>query len=230
MKPGQVITQWWQEYVLGRLRSPQDIIRAARAEAPDRYEDRFTTEPQETDVWDIPERLKAEAFIRSEAYARQSMRADWQQVDHRLRQFAARVCIAARARGIPVYVHSAFRTKDEQSALLDRRVTKVGWPRSAHNIGEAVDIVHGVYHWELRKDEWLFIHHLAQEVLRKMNAGVPKEKRLHLNWGGDDGTNGDTFRWDPAHWEIYDYRTRLRALPEGVPVFMSPARIASLYR
>lgn len=225
MKPGQVLTQWWQHYVAGRLTTPQSIHRASRAEAPDKIEDRFTKAPQPSPVWDVPKRLKAEAFLRSEAYARQGMRADWQQTNPQLRVWAARTCLAARKRGIPLYVHSAFRTKAQQDELVRRGVTKAAYPRSAHNIGEAVDIVHGVYHWDLTQPEWLFIRHLALDELRKLNAKLPKAERLHLNWGGDDGTPEDTFRWDPAHWEIQDYRERLRHVTEAVPLFMSPRKI-----
>lgn len=230
MKPGQVLTQWWQHYVEGRLRTPQDIAAATLREIADNTEDRFTQEPVDSGRWDAPKRLSAPHFLTSELYARQGMRADWQQVDHRLRLLAAKVCLRAKALGIPLYIHSAFRTREEQDILLQRGVTKVGYPRSAHNIGEAFDLVHGVYHWDLTQQEWLFIRHIVQDELRKMNANLPKFKRLHLNWGGDDGTPQDTFRWDPAHWEIADYRDRIRAVPERVPVYMAPAVIVQRYR
>lgn len=230
MKPGQVLTKWWQDYVAGGLRTPQGIHAASRAERPDKIEDRFTTDPVDHAQWDVPQRLAARAFLASESYARQGNRADWQQVDPRMRQWAARLCLAAKAMDIPLYVHSAFRTKEQQDALLSRGVTKVGYPRSAHNIGEAVDIVHGVYHWDLTPLEWTFLHHLGQDVLRKLNSKLPKDKRLYLNWGGDDKTPQDKFRWDPAHWEILDYRDRIRRLPELVPVHMSPAVTVARFR
>lgn len=229
-KPGQVMTRWWQQYVKGALRSPQDIFAAARAEAPDKLEDRFTVEPSDNAQWDTPLRLAAPNFVNSDAWARQQFRADWQHVPIPLRLWAARVVLAARRQGVPLYVHSAYRTADEQAELLRKGVTKVGYPRSAHNIGEAVDIVHGTYHWNLTEKEWLWIRHLALDQLRKINAGVPKDRQLRLNWGGDDGTPQDTFRWDPAHWEIADYRERIRRLPSGVPVHSSPTMTVGRYR
>jgi len=223
MKPGQVLCKWWQDYVAGRLTTPQSIIRASRRENPDKSEDRFTSEPMDHDHWDVPDRLRAPAFLTSETYARQGMRADWQQVNPQLRLWAAKVCIRAKDIGIPLYIHSAFRTKDEQETLLKRGVTKVGYPLSAHNIGEAVDIVHGIYHWEMTPLEWSYVHYLGRDELRKLNALLPKSKRLSLNWGGDDGTPQDKFRWDPAHWEILDYRDRIAQLVERAPVHMTPS-------
>jgi len=227
MKPGQCITKWWQDLVAGRLRTPQDIVAAARAEKPDRYEDRFTQDPEDGVVWTAPARLMAHQFLTSGARAKQLHRADWQNTDKRLRVWAARVVLRAEKWGVPLYVHAAYRGKDEQDALLKAGTSKTRYPKSAHNIGEAVDIVHGVYHWNLTPDEWRFIRHLAVDELRKFNATLSASKRLHLNWGGDDGSAGDTFRWDPAHWEIVGYRARTAVLLEGVPVHSTPREILS---
>ena len=230
MKPGQVLTQWWQDYVAGRLRTPQGIHAASRRENPDKIEDRFTSEPKDHQHWDVPDRLRAPQFLTSESYARQGMRADWQQVNPSLRLWAAKVCWRAHGLGIPLYVHSAFRTKEQQDALLSKGVSKVAYPRSAHNIGEAVDIVHGVYHWEMTPLEWRYIHFLGCDELRKLNAKLAKDKRLTLNWGGDDGSGNDRFRWDPAHWEILDYRDRIARLVERVPIHMSPRVTVERFR
>jgi len=228
MKPGQRLTRWWQEYVLGRLRSPQDIFAAARAESPDQYENRFTEEPVDNAEWDTPSRMMMPAFLASAQYAAQQQRADWQQCDRRMRLLAAKVVLRAGKLGIPLYVHSAFRSKAEQDTLVRRGVTKAPYPRSAHNIGEAFDLVHGVYHWELTKREWTYLHWLVQDELRKLNAKLPKAEKLAVNWGGDDGTVQDNFRWDPAHWEILDYRSRIRPLPVAASVHMSPSVTVAL--
>jgi len=222
MKSGQRLTRWWQEYVLGRLRTPQDLFAASRAEDPDKVEDRFTQTAADNKEWDTPKRLRAYAFLTSSAYGKQQQRADWQQCDPRMRLLAAKVVLRAHALGIPLYVHSAYRTKAEQDALVSRGVTKAPYPRSAHNIGEAFDLVHGIYHWDLTVREWCYIQWLVQDELRKLNAKLAKAQKLHLNWGGNDGTPSDKFRWDPAHREILDYRDRIRELKDAVPVHMSP--------
>ena len=230
MKPGQRLTRWWQQYVLGRLRTPQAIVAAARAESPDKFEDRFTKVPADNKEWDTPERLCAEAFLTSEAYAKQQQRADWQQCDPRIRLWAARFVLRAKAEGIPLFVHCAFRTEAEQKRLKDEGFTRLLWPNGAHNIGEAVDIIHGRYAWELTDREWLYLHYLGQDELRKVNATLSVDRKLHLNWGGDDTTKSDKFRWDPAHWEILDYRRRIRKLAAGSSVHMSPAVTVAVRR
>ena len=113
---------------------------------------------------------------------------------------------------------------------MRRGVTKAPYPRSAHNIGEAFDLVHGVHHWELTQREWQFLHYLGQDEVRKINAKLPKDKKLQVNWGGDDGLPSDTFKWDPAHWEVLDYRDRIRKMPVAVPVHMSPKVTVGLLR
>jgi hypothetical protein len=230
MKPGQRIQRWWQEYVVGRLTTPQSIIAAARAENPDAYEDRFTQEPVDNVEWDTPERLAKPGFLLTASYAQQQLKADWQHCDPRMQLLAARCVLIAGKAGIPLYVHSAFRSKEQQDELVRRKVSKAPFPRSSHNIGEAFDLVHGVYHWNLTAREWSYIHWLCQDQLRKINAKLPKSQKLLVNWGGNDGTPSDTFKWDPAHWEILDYRSRIRALRTGTPVHMSPTTIIDRIR
>lgn len=225
MKPGQVLTQWWQTYVAGGLRTPQSIVQAARDENPDRFEDRFTQPPVDSFKWDAPQRMAAPAFITTEAYARQQMRADWQHCDTRLQRWAAMLVTAARKRGIPLFVQCAFRTQAEQNRLNAEGFSKLRWPNGAHNIGEAVDIIHSRYAWELTQDEWLAIHHLGLECLRRLNATLKKDQQLVLNWGGDDRSKSDRFRWDPAHWEIARYGDRIRAIKAGKPVNQTAAAI-----
>ena len=132
---------------------------------------------------------------------------------------------AARKRDIPLFVRCAFRTEQEQNRLNQEGFSKLRWPNGAHNIGEAVDIIHGRYAWELTQDEWLYIHQLGLDCLRRLNATLLKPQHLALNWGGDDRTKSDRFRWDPAHWEVASYKARVRPLKAGNPVNQSAAAI-----
>lgn len=224
MKPGQRLTRWWQEYVLGRLRTPQAIFVASRIEEPDpaRFEDRFFFLPPDGPVWDIPQRLRAPAFLMSTSHLKQGERANWAHTDARLMFWAALVVEYGRKRGIPLYVHCALRSEAEQAKVNVNGYSKAAYPRSAHNIGEAVDIVHGVFHWEMTKAEWSYIHVLGKLALDRVNAQLPKDRKLHLTWGGDFKS-----LYDPAHWEITDYRSRIRRLPAAPPVHLMPRRILS---
>ena len=219
MKPGQTLTRWWQEYVLGRLRSPQHLTTAAHLEAPDAAQasERFFDLPSDIGAWDVPERLQAPNFMRTDAYLKQWDRADWQHVDRRLMRWSALFIEYARKRNIPLYVHSAYRTREEQQLLLSRNVTRT--LHSAHRIGEAVDIVHGVYHWDMTPQEWRFLQVIGNRALDRVNATLKKADKLELTWGGNWSF------YDPAHWQITDYKTRFRQLPDGLPVRYTPRRI-----
>ena len=224
MKPGQTLYRWWQEYVLGRLSTPQDLYRAALFENPDpaRASDRFFGGLAEVAHWEAPWRLLAPVFMKSEAFLRQGGRADWQHCDARLMRWAALFQEYARKRQIPLYVHTAFRSEAEQAKVGAGGHSKVTFPNSAHNIGEAVDVVHSVFHWDLTRAEWSMLHTLGLLALDRVNADLPKALKLRLVWGGD---------WkfyDPAHWEIQDYRTRTRRLPLGEPVRLMPRAILRL--
>ena len=228
MKSGQVITKWWQDLVAGRLRTPQDIVAAAHAENPDpaRASERFFYDAvDDQEAWDVPQRLKAPSFILSEAHIRQGERADWQHCDRRLMRWAAVFVELARMRGVPLYAHCAFRTEAEQAKVNSSGNSRAAFPRSPHNIGEAVDIVHGVYHWNLTRQEWAFLAVLGWRALDLVNRDLKKADQLQLTWGG-------TFKtlWDPAHWEITDYRSRIERLAVGPPVRMMPRKVLATVR
>lgn len=222
MKPGQVLTRWFQDLMAGRLRTPQAIVSASRLDTPDPAKpwDRYFDEPKDSFAWDVPKRLSAPHFILSDAHVRQWDKADWQMCDPRLMKWAAVFIELARKRGIPLYVHSAFRTEAEQAAALAAGNSKVAYPRSAHNIGEAVDIVHGVFHWTLTEREWAMLHVLGRRALDLVNRDLKKLDKLQLTWGGDFKS-----MYDPAHWEITDYRARIKRLPLGPPVRKTPRYI-----
>lgn len=222
MKPGQVLTQWWQDFVAGKLRTAEDWARARAQFHPSdaKASDRFLEEPQDGFRWEAPRRLAAPGFFLSSGCLDQWEKADWRSVDARLARWSAVFIELARRRGVPLYVHCALRPEAEQEEAYLAGHSRARYPRSAHNIGEAVDIVHGIYHWTLTKQEWALLHVLGLRALDLVNAGRPKAERLVLTWGG-------TFAglWDPAHWEISDFRARIRPWPDGVPVRMTPRYI-----
>lgn len=222
MTPGQSVRRWWQLYVLGRLTTPQDLYQAALAESPDDAlsSDRFFGVPPDVDLWDAPRRLSAPSQFTSKRYLLQGDRADWQHCDPRLMRWAALFVEYARKRGIPLFVHSAFRTKAEQAALVARGVSRAAYPRSPHNLGEAVDIVHSVFAWDMSPQEWALLHVLGLLALDRINAMLPKDRKLNLTWGG-------SFKglYDPAHWEITDFRLRIREVSPLAPLRLTPRAI-----
>lgn len=101
--------------------------------------------------------------------------------------------------GVPVYTHNMVRDAAQQNALFVRGVSKAKYGESAHNFGLALDVVHGVYHWNMSRDQWLIFGHVGKEAARACG--------LDMEWGGD---------WkfyDPAHWQFREWKQ----MKEGFP-------------
>lgn len=225
MSAGKTVAGWWQRYAAGRLRTPQAIVAASRAEMRDAAvsSDRFFGLPVDSPHWDAPERLKAPSFFLSNAFLLQQDRADWQNADPRLMHWAALYVELARRRSIPLYVHTCYRGQREQDELRKAGRSRTAYPSSAHNIGEAVDVVHGVFHWDMTRAEWSLLHVLGCLALDRVNSDLQKDRKLSLTWGGSWRS-----LWDPAHWEISDYRLRSRRLPPGPPVRYTPRHVLAM--
>lgn len=100
-----------------------------------------------------------------------------------------------RKRGIPFFPHCYYRDEETQNRLRKQGVSKARWGQSPHNFGMAVDIVHFGRYWDLTSTEWAVIGLIGKEVARRLN--------LKVTWGGD---------WkfyDPAHWELSDWKKRI---------------------
>lgn len=220
MNFGQRLTQWWQNYATGGLKAPGDLFAAALNENPDAAQagDRFFSIPDDQG-FSAPERLKASGFFNSPSALRQYDKADWQNADPRLQRWAALYIELARKRGVPLYVHCAFRTEAEQVTAFNAGHSKTRYPHSAHNTAQAVDIVHGVFQWDLTRSEWAYLDVLARLALDRLNSTLDKPRKLSLVWGGSWSF------YDPAHYEITDYRGRIARLPVGSPVRKTPRGI-----
>ena len=97
-----------------------------------------------------------------------------------------------KRRGYPFYAFEFFRNEADQNEANHLGNSKAGWGASPHNFGYAVDIIHLSRSWDLSKKEWDLIGVIGKEVARK--------KHLKMVWGGDWDF------WDPAHWELKDWR------------------------
>lgn len=215
---------WFKEYLGGLLRTPRALYQAALNDVPDpaQASDRFLdavdgVEP--SDLWQAPERLRAPAFMKTNSYLGQWNRADWNYADPRLMVWAAMFQADAKKRGIPLYVHSCLRDKLTQNDLKAKGRSKASYPQSAHNIGEAVDIVHGTLHWDMSPQEWKTLYALGSLTLDRLNATLKKENKLSLAWGGNWSF------YDPAHWEVSDFRNRRRELPAKPALRLTPTAI-----
>ncbi len=100
---------------------------------------------------------------------------------------------ALAARGYPFYAFEFYRSDERQDQLYRQGVTKAQHGQSPHNWGCAVDIIHLRKLWDLSEKEWAIIGALGKEVARKRN--------IKITWGGDWDF------YDPAHWELRDWRS-----------------------
>lgn len=205
---------FWSLFRAGRLRSIGDFFAALRGArladqgvslTPDRF---FDPDPEQP-VFVAPQTLRmGPGYFTSDRYLAQGMRADWQHCHPDIVRFAAHFIEAMRKRGVPLYVHGAFRSEADQDAAVAAGRSKAVWPVAAHAQGAAVDIVHSDLHWEMSRQEWQFLGKVGKDLAARLGVAV--------EWGGD---------WkfyDPAHWAIVGWKSDIRRLVAGPPVHVMP--------
>lgn len=103
----------------------------------------------------------------------------------------------AKVHNVPVFAHNMIRDLAHQQRLYDQGVSKATPGKSPHQYGCAVDIVHGIKAWDLTEQQWRVMGHVGHELAAQLGIKVV--------WGGNDGP-GDKFAWDPAHWQLANWR------------------------
>lgn len=131
--------------------------------------------------------------VRSMAFRSKTLLRSPEKVHPDLLRFSRALQKECHARGWPMYVFEYGRSDQRQEALYKRGVSKARAGQSAHNSDEALDLIHAVRLWDLTEKEWAVIGLVGKEVARRAN--------LKVTWGGDWSF------WDPAHWELKDWRT-----------------------
>jgi len=180
-------------------------------------------------------RLKQPSYYaQNDKLLRHEATADWQKVDVRLMALAGRVLRYFDQLEVPLWVHGAFRTREEQAAFVRSGNSQVQWPEASHCQGMALDFVHARYGWDLHKPEWYMIGRVVKQCWRDLQVEYPPGQRVALTWGGDwlsaaarrrgEVVGPQNIGWDPAHYEIQDWRTRLKpisVLEPGEPLRMT---------
>lgn len=118
-------------------------------------------------------------------------------------------------RGYPFYAFYFYRSDALQARLKAQGVTKAGPGQSPHNHGCAVDVVHATRFWDLTRKEWAIIGAIGKEVARR--------RKIKLVWGGD---------WkfyDPAHWELENWREYRWAGAEHERLYGPPEKRDDIY-
>jgi hypothetical protein len=170
---------------------------------------------EKPEIGDVGDAVKAaqrhRSYFNGEYQLRLHDRADWTGVDYNLRLFSWRFLRALRARGLPFYVHTAYRSPEEQLKAFEQGFS--GLKSGPHQRGAAVDIVSSAEHWNIPKELWEYVGTLGEAVARDTNfpAGVK------IEWGG---------RWqglyDPAHWQLANWVDKPVVQHDGDALRLSP--------
>lgn len=147
-------------------------------------------------------------FIKTKRYQEQQYRAYSLGAHPVIVEFSTLLVRRMRDKGIPMFPHCIWRDKDEQDRVFRESFSQTQWPNSAHNHGCATDIIHSTKAWDLTPRQWQVVGHVGKELAAS--------KGWKLVWGGLDSP-GDKFGWDPAHWELANWREHKRTLPDPKP-------------
>jgi hypothetical protein len=152
---------------------------------------------------------------------KQHSRANWVGCPPELREFTEKLFRQLKKDGIPMYVHTCYRSPDLQQTLFERRLSKT--TNGAHQRSCAIDVVHAYHHWDAPKEFWLYVGMTGKRIA--------KRNGYKLIWGGDETSSlfqsdlrdpNDTFKWDPAHWELRDWRSRATVIHDGWQETVTP--------
>lgn len=143
--------------------------------------------------WDV---LRSEPFRDTERQGRLLMAV----AEADLQLFYERLQKALQARGMAFRLFQVNRTHEEQDRLFGQGVSNARAGQSAHQYGCAFDLIDVKRGWGLSKKEWAIVGALGKEAARKAN--------IKITWGGDFQSI-----YDPAHWELADWRKRRADYP-----------------
>lgn len=132
-------------------------------------------------------------LLASAGYQRQQWRADRTRTHPDILLFEMLLVRRLAGLGVPVFCHTAYRSEGTQNDLYAKGHTRAKAGESPHNWGLAVDIVHSRLAWDMAKASWDVIGHVGKEVAAQNGIAV--------EWGGDWSF------WDPAHWELSDWKS-----------------------
>lgn len=136
--------------------------------------------------------LRNLTFLQSAKYREQQSRANRKGAHPDIIDFERALVRRMRKLGVPMFAHNMVRSKAEQDALFVKGVSNAKGGLSPHNYGCAVDIVHGTAAWDIPRHAWAMIGHIGKEVAEAMG--------VKITWGGDWDF------YDPAHWELTNWR------------------------
>jgi len=138
--------------------------------------------------------LMAPDFIREASkWGEQKLRADQSGCHPHIIRFTDLLIKKMAKNNVPMFCHGMRRTPEEQTRLFIKGVSNHSGTDGVHTYGMAADIIHSLKAWDLTEKQWDIIGHIGKELAI--------QNGFKLTWGGDW-----TQPWDPAHWEIANWR------------------------
>jgi hypothetical protein len=132
-----------------------------------------------------------EHYFTSPRYLKYGERAIWNGTDPLVRYFAGSLIREMRKRGIPMYVHTAWRSNALQARLKREGLSNLS--DGPHQRGCAVDVVSADFQWVDDPKFWEYVGTAGKAII--------KARSLPIEWGGDWSRP-----WDPAHWQLSMWR------------------------
>lgn len=160
-----------------------------------RPDDWFDDEPAAISYAQAVNEIRALDFCFTEKFLEQQTRADRVGAHPEIVEFERLLIRRMRKLGVPMFAHCVMRGEHEQTRVYVAGNSMAKWGESPHNFGCAVDVIHSLKAWSIPRKSWEVIGHVGKEAA--------KAKGLSIVWGGD-------FKrlWDPAHWELANWRVR----------------------
>jgi len=174
----------------------------------------FVYEPEAQDDWEIPvhDTYKAARaglidrdMLVSQKYQEQQWRALRLGAHPQIISFTRYMVARMRKNGIPVFPSEIVRTPQRQKELYETGFSNAVGAKAPHPYGCAVDIVHSVRGWKLSQKQWEFFGVLGKEVA--------KQRGISITWGGDWPPLKENVGWDPAHWQLKEWRKEMSGFP-----------------
>jgi hypothetical protein len=144
--------------------------------------------------------LQDPLYYQSTQWLNDCDRADWPACHPDIEGFTRKLFKELRRRNIPCYVHTQYRSPALQEQLRRQGNSQVS--SGPHQRGAAIDIVHAHYHWNAPSHFWDTIGSLGKQIIAANN--------YKIEWGGDFKT-----LYDPAHWQLKEWRQQLKISPRA---------------
>lgn len=144
-------------------------------------------------------------MLQSKTYQEQQWRAMRIGVHPRVVRHGQLLVAKMAQYGVPMFISEYLRSNERQQQLYLDGHSKAKAGKGPHPYGLAHDCVHSVAGWGLTPKQWEFVGHVGK--------GLVTAYALHIDWGGDWPPIKDRVGWDPAHWQLRQWKQVMTDFP-----------------